>query len=208
MSRASAIHGGLHALGARSDVNAVSAWTCAMGAVGALLFAACGSDGEDPTPDAPVGGPCWPLEATPGGEVELGTGDITFEALGDTLEIITSSAQSDPFVEIHARIRDLPTGDPENLFDPDNPRTKASLFIESLNLTLGVSCPATIGYTAAPVSGAFDLARSLKVGFGFMPIAGIPGRQGRITLEVVSSDRRYAKAEKVVTLTTQIPTAQ
>jgi hypothetical protein len=168
-----------------------------------LLLAACGGE-ADPPVDA---GPCWPLNATPGGEVEIGTGDIDFEPLSDTLEIISSPAQSDPFVEIHSRIRGLPPGDPDDILSTANPKTKINLVIESLGLTLGVDCPANFGYVAATEPGAFDMVHSLHVGFGFMPIDDVPGKQGRITIEVVGSNRRYAKAEKLVTLTASMATA-
>lgn len=167
-----------------------------------LLLGACGGNGG--AVDARVvvdAGPCWPLPSTPGGEVELGTGDIDFVPLGDTLEVISSPAQSDPFVQVHARIRDLPPGDADDIFAPGNPKTKASLVIESLGMTIGVDCPATLGYAAAAEPGAFDMVHSLHVGFGFMPIDQVPGKQGRVTIEVVGSDGHYAKAEKLVTLT-------
>ena len=171
---------------------------------GALLIGACGGNGGS-APDARVAidaaGPCWPLPSTPGGEIEIGTGDIAFEALGDTLDVISSPAQSDPFVQVHARIRDLPPGDADDIFAPGNPRTKASLAIESLGVTIGVDCPASLGYTAsAAAPGAFDMVHSLHVGFGLMPIDQVPGKQGRVTIEIVGADGHYAKAEKLVML--------
>lgn len=172
------------------------------GALGILLLAGCGG-GDDAPPDA--AGPCWPLEASPGGEVEIGTGDIEFEPLADTLEIISSPAQSDPFVEIHSRIRGMPPGDPNDLFNPANPKTKISVAVDSLGLVLANECPATFGYAPSSESGAFDMVHSLHVGFGFMSIADVPGKQARVTIEVVGSNRRYAKAEKLVTLTGSAP---
>ncbi len=173
-------------------------------ALGLGLLAACGGNNSTPA-DARVvvdAGPCWPLPSTPGGEIELGTGDVVFEPLGDTLPIVKSPAQSDPFVQIHARIRGLPPGDADDIFAPANPRTKANVVIESLGLSLGVECPASLGYAAAAAEpGAFDLVHSLHVGFGFMPIDQVPGKQGRVTIEVVGSDGHSAKAEKLVTLT-------
>jgi hypothetical protein len=169
-------------------------------ALGVLLLAACGGKDGSGTGDVDAG-PCWPLNATPGGEVELGTGDIDFEPLADTLQIVSSPAQSDPYVQIHARIRDLPPGDPNDIFASGNPKTKVDLVIESLGLSLGVACPASLGYGPAPESGAFDMVHSLHVGFGFMPIDNVPGTQGRVTIEVVGSNGHYAKAEKLVTLT-------
>jgi hypothetical protein len=179
-------------------------------ALGILLLTACGgSDGTAADASIPSeAGPCWPIPSTPGGEIELGTGDLTFEPLGDTLEIIASPAQSDPFVQVHARIRDLPPGNANDILDPANPRTKASLVIESLGLALGVDCPARIPYIPAPASGAFDLVHSLHVGFGFMPIDQVPGSQGRVTIEIVGSDGHYAKAEKLVTLIASPPAAR
>ena len=170
-------------------------------ALGILLLAACGGTNGTTIDAAPIdAAPCWPVPSTPGGTIELGTGDIAFEPLGDTLEIISSPAQSDPFVQVHARIRDLPPGNTDDLLDPTNPRTKASLVIESLGLTLGVDCPARFAYVASPAPGAFDLVHSLHVGFGFMPIDQVPGKQGHLTIEIVGSDGHYAKAEKLVTL--------
>jgi len=168
----------------------------------ALLLAACGGNGSTGS-DARVvdAGPCWPLPSTPGGSVELGTGDIVFEPLGDTLEVISSPAQSDPFFQVHARIRGLPPGDANDIFAPGNPKTKARVDIEALGVSIGVDCPATLGYAASTEPGAFDMVTSLHVGFGLMPIDQVPGKQGRVTVEVVGSDGHYAKAEKLVTLT-------
>jgi hypothetical protein len=173
----------------------------AHGALGAsLVFASCGSN-DSPVADA---GPCWPLNATPGGQVELGTGDITFAPMPDMIAIISSVSQSDPYLQVHSRIRGLPPGDPENIFDPRNPKTKVSAVIADLALTLGVECPASLGYIASPSSpqsGDFDLSpHSLRLGFGSFPFEQAVGKQALITIEVVGSNGRYAKAEKLVTL--------
>jgi hypothetical protein len=177
----------------------------AHGALGAsLVFASCGSN-DSPVADA---GPCWPLNATPGGQVELGTGDITFAPMPDMIAIISSVSQSDPYLQVHSRIRGLPPGDPENIFDPRNPKTKVSAVIADLALTLGVECPASLGYIASPSSpqsGDFDLSpHSLRLGFGFdhPPLDQLSGKQALITIEVVGSNGRYAKADKLVTLVT------
>jgi hypothetical protein len=170
----------------------------ARGALGtSLLLAACGGNAS-PAVDA---GPCWPLSATPGGQVEIGTGELTFEPLPATLSIITSSAQSDPFVLVHARIRDLPPGNPNDIFDPRNPKTKISLVVNGLTFPIGVDCPASRGYAAAPgMPGAFDMDQAIHVGFFDTPLDQVSGMQARLTVEVVGSDRRYAKDEKLVML--------
>lgn len=160
-----------------------------------LLVAACGGGADDGVlPEV-----CTPLDATPGGEVEIGTGDITFQPLGDTLPIITSSAQSDPFVQVHARIRDLPPGNFDNLFDPHNPRTRVRLEIDGAAMPISVDC-ARLGYVEASEPGAFDLKQSLHVGFGLMPIEPFIGKQTRVIVEVLGANRRSARDEKIVTL--------
>jgi hypothetical protein len=182
----------------------------AHGALGvSLVFASCGSH-DRPPPDA---GPCWPLNATPGGQVELGTGDVTFAPMPDMVAIINNLSQSDPYLQVHSRIRGLPPGDPQNILDPGNPKTKVSAVIADLGLTLGVECPASFGYIASPSSpqsGDFDLSpHSLRLGFGFdhPPLDQLSGKQALISIEVVGSNGRYAKADKLVTLVSMSATA-
>ena len=169
-----------------------------------LLLASCGSN-EHVAVDA---GPCWPLNATPGGQVELGTGDITFEPMPDVLPIINNLSQSDPYLQVHARIQGLPPGNPGDVFDAHNPKTKVSATIADLGLVLSIECPATLGYIAAPEPGAFDLSpHSLRLGFGSFPPDQASGKQARITVEVVGSNGLSAQAEKLVTLTTMSASA-
>ncbi|HWU86838.1 MAG TPA: hypothetical protein VN253_06170 [Kofleriaceae bacterium] len=161
-----------------------------------MLLASCGDDQALPAD----GGPCWPLKASPGGEVQLGTGQIAFQPMPDTLAVVINGSQSDPFLEVHARIRGFPPGDPDNAFDPHNPKTKVSATIEALNLALGVECPASLGYVAGPESGTYDMVHSLRIGLGLLPLGQVSGQQARITVEVVGSNSRTARDEKLVTL--------
>jgi hypothetical protein len=48
--------------------------------------------------------------------------------------------------------------------------------------------------------GVFDMDQAIHVGFFDTPLDQVSGMQGRLTVEVVGSDRRYAKDEKLVTL--------
>ena len=164
-----------------------------------LLLAACGDDqgAADAEP-----GPCWPLDAVSGGEVELGTGDILFEPILATVTVIKNASQSDPFLQVHSRIRGMPPGDPDDPFDPRNPKTKVGAVIEELGLTLGLTCPASLGYVSSPEPDAFDMLHSLRIGFGTFPIDQVAGKQARITIEVVGSNKRYARDEKLVVLMT------
>lgn len=165
----------------------------------ALLLASCG--GGHASPDAAPAGPCWPLDATAGGQATLGTGDVAYEPMPDTLSIIVNGSQADPFLEIHSRIQGIPPGNAIDILDPSNPHTKASAVIDELGLTLGVECPASLGYVASPgVAGDFDLVHSLRLGLRTIPPAQLDGKQARITLEVVGSNGLYAQDMKIVTL--------
>jgi len=170
----------------------------ALGAL--LLLASCGDDGGG---DFPGDGPCWPIQSSPGGSVELGTGDLEWMAIQDTVTIVKNASQSDPYLEVQARMRGMPAGDPYDPFDPRNPRTKVGIAIDALGLMLGIDCPASLGYIASPEAGAYDLGHALRIGFGDYPVDQAVGKQARITLEVVGSNRLYAHDERVVTLTTQ-----
>jgi hypothetical protein len=165
-----------------------------------LLLAACGGD-ERPAVDA---GPCWPLNATPGGQVELGTGDISFEPMPNVLPIINNLSQSDPYLQVQSRIHGFPPGSPDDAFDPRNPKTKVSAEIPELGLVLNpeITCPASLGYVASPAPGAYDLVHSLRLGFRSFPVDQASGKQAHITIEVVGSNGLYAKDEKLVTLMT------
>jgi hypothetical protein len=119
----------------------------------------------------------------------------------DTLPIIMGGGQSDPFLEIHSRIQGIPPGDPFDVLARDNPKTKVTAVVMGLNLTLGVVCPASIGYVSSPIAGSFDLVHSLRIGFGTTQNAQAAiGKQAHITLEVVGGNGLYARDEKTVTV--------
>lgn len=169
---------------------------------GTLLLASCGGPASQAA-DAPPG-PCWPLDAMPGGQAELGTGDIAFEPMPAMLPIMRNGSQADAFLQIHARINGLPPGNPDDLLDPRNPHTKVGAMIDELGLTLGVECPASLGYVASP-GGGFDLVHSLRIGLGTIPLDQVAGKQARITLVVVGANGLSAQDMKLVTLT--VPSA-
>jgi hypothetical protein len=166
-----------------------------------LLSATAACGGNHAAQDA---GACWPLDAKPGGSVELGTGDISFQPMPAMLPITADGSQSDPYIELYARIRGMPPGNPEDFFDPTNPHTKMTATIPGVNLTLGEMCPARIGYVASPEAGAYDLLHSLRLGIGTFPASELDGQQADLDVEVVGSNGLYAKDEKTVTLTVAV----
>lgn len=167
------------------------------GVLGAgLLLAACGS--SEHTVDAG----CGPIGDTP--RVEAGTGKVTFEPMPDVLPVSSNNSQSDPYLEIHARIHGIPPGNPDDAFDPSNPKTSEVVVIAALGLTLGpgIDHPGTLGYVCSPAADAYDLIHSIKIGFGFgqTPLDQVSGKQARITIQVVGSNGATASDEKLVTL--------
>ena len=165
--------------------------------LGCMVAAGCGG-GSNATPDA---GPCWPLAAVPGGAVTIGTGDISYAPMPDALPIVANGSQSDPFLQVHARMMGLPPGDPQDFFSPTNPRTMVGAVIPDFGLTLGVSCPATIGYVVSPDDPSmYDLQHSLRIGLGTMAVASVANHQAIITVTVVGSNGEAATDSKTVTL--------
>lgn len=168
-----------------------------LGFVACVACAAC--DNTTPPADA---GPCWPpANAVPGGQVTIGTGDISWQAMPAMLAIVANGSQSDPFLQIHSRIRGMPPGNANDPFDPANPKTLVSATIPDLGITLGVSCPATIGYVTSPDDPtSFDLLHSLRIGIGTQPIASVVGHQATLTVEVAGSNGLLAMDSKTVML--------
>ena len=80
------------------------------------LLAAIRVVGAIPMPLSALGA-CWPLETTPGGHVQIGTGDLAFEPMPDVLPIVHGAAQSDPYLEVHARIQGIHAWDPVTRLD-------------------------------------------------------------------------------------------
>lgn len=161
------------------------------------LLASCTDEPPLEDPYDP-NGPCWPLDWEEGGEIELGTGAVDFEPMPGELSA-AFGGQADPYLLVNARIRGIPPGDPNNIFEPTNPRTRANAVIEELGLEIGGTCPFRVGYRASS-NGAFQLSSALRIGFGTFPLDQVAGKQARITIEVIGANRRHARAEKLVTI--------
>jgi hypothetical protein len=161
-----------------------------------MMLAACGSS------ERPVDAGCGLVGDTP--SAQAGTGDLTFEPMPDVLPVFSNASQSDPYLEVHARIHGIPPGNPKDALDPGNPKTSEVVVIAALGLTLGPDAdhPATLGYVCSPDANAYDMVHAIRIGFGFgqTPLDQVSGKQARITIAVVGSNGASASDEKLVTL--------
>jgi hypothetical protein len=173
-----------------------------------LLLGACGQGGggagdaavDDAPTDAPRG-PCWSTDGSqPRGTITLGTGQTTFMPMPDQ-QPLEYGPQGGFDIQVNAQMTGLLPGNPANILDPDNPRTRFRVFFvdtgESINR--GV-CPFRLAYVPAATPGTYVLqvgtAVQYEVCYGSQ---GIFGRQVKVVLEILDSDGGYATTEKIVT---------
>jgi hypothetical protein len=173
-----------------------------------LVLAACGGD-PDPVVvppddmmipiDAPPAGPCWPFDtATPGGSIQLGTGD-SFVAMPDEVKVHFGT-QLGYDIPVNARVTGMVPGNPNDVLDPINPRTRfRAFFVDTGEPINPAVCPIRIAYEQKP-SGDFDLSFASAVLFEVgLPEDQIFGRQVRVVVEIIDNNKLYATDEKVVT---------
>ena len=198
-------------------------WFAALFGFGASLHG-CGDDAAtaaDGGADGPASsGPCLEeLSAFPGvdpvpkGMAILGTGYDHFIAMPEELPLVFGS-QNGFNVDAHVQMSGLEPGDPANLYDPSNPRTRVRAYFADDGRPLNdvAKCPFRVGYQ--PEGGAtYELARGVPVVFDTCWRAEhLIGRQLVIKLEVVDSTNGLATDERVVTAVAPIdptyPTAE
>ncbi|MDB4959315.1 MAG: hypothetical protein JWO36_6884 [Myxococcales bacterium] len=139
---------------------------------------------------------CWPVEtSTPKGSVDLGTGDTAFEAMPDQLALVYGE-QGGFHIPARSRIHGLEPGDPVDIANPTNPRTRFIAYFENGDPNTNVKCGVRLGY--GTVAGDYTIANRVM----FDPVLG-PGalfnKRFRVTLEVIDSTGGYAMDEKMIT---------
>ncbi|HEY0251764.1 MAG TPA: hypothetical protein VGC41_09565 [Kofleriaceae bacterium] len=164
-----------------------------------LIGAALAGCGSDPAPlDA---GDCWPMSSsTPGGTIELGTGDSAFVAMPTEITLVYGS-QGGYHIPTRARIRGMQPGDLLDITSPTNPRTRIrGFFSDSGDATYGEACPLRVGYQGQ-TDGSFVEPNVIESRF-FESLApgDLEGKQVRVRAEVIDSNNLYASDEKVITV--------
>ena len=170
------------------------------------LLVGCGEsspsavDAMADAPDAAKAGPCWPIDGTTmAGTIQLGGGEGAFVPMPDNLPVVYGP-QLGFHIPVHARISSMIPGNPADVLDPTNPRTRFRAFFEDTGLAInGVVCPIRLAYKQATAT-EHDLLRDSAVLFEIgLPEDQIFGRRVHVMVEVIDSSGKYAKDEKTIT---------
>lgn len=174
-----------------------------------VLASACGDDpastvdgGPDVPADAAPNVSCWfdNVPRVPHGTLELGTGVYGFEAMPDVLPLAYGS-QDGFMLFANVRMSGFSPGDPTNIQDPANPRTRIRAFFADTGVPLNyyAKCPNRIGYEPTD-DGDFELVEAIPVIFETCWRSNhLFGARIRIIAEILEPDGRLARDEKIVT---------
>lgn len=183
-------------------------WSSVIGLV-LVMLAACGDgdvvEGDMAPPDADTpDGPsleCWPGDGTLlKGSLTLGTGTDTFVPMPDELQL-QHGASGGYSVIVNARMTGLAPGNVENLFDPDNPRTRIRGFFADDNVPISrySMCPFRLGYRV--VGDAYQLAEPVSIIFETCWHSDqLFNRPIRIEATIMDASGGYAHAANTVVL--------
>jgi hypothetical protein len=175
----------------------------------AALMAGCSDDDEggsggdagsvsDAGASSDASADCWPVEtSTPAGEIEIGTGAGPFEPMPEMLPFIRGT-QGGTFLIVHARLKALEPGNPDDFLDPTNPKTKFSAILAD-GTEVTRECPGTVGYKPSAEEGYFERQRFHTL--EFLPFElGQMAFDSDVTLvaEVIDAQGRYARDERTV----------
>jgi hypothetical protein len=175
--------------------------------ISAALLIACGS-GDPAAIDAPPhdatpvdAGPCWPeLTHTPRGSATLGTGWDTYQPIPEELPL--EYGVQDGFMLIaHARMTGFDPGNPNNIYDETNLRTRIRAYFDETDIPLNyyAHCAWRYPYLDSG-TGDYVLYQGAPVIFEVCwRSAHLFGQRIRIELEILDDDGGYTTDVKVVT---------
>ena len=172
--------------------------------LGAALCA-CGDDApatvDAPTDDAdaPDAPPCWELvDPIPKGVGILGTGYDQFESMPTDLPL-EYGPQGGFNLVANVRMQGLAPGNPANVFDPSNPRTRIVAYFADTGVQISGNCPFHVGYKPVDAT-TYEFNSGVPVIFETCWGAEhLIGRQLRVKLEIYDSANGYVTDERVVT---------
>ncbi len=174
-------------------------------ALAGVMGAGCGEDPAGtpdgmPEPDGPPG-PCWPDQPPPpqGGTAVLGTGRDGFEPMPDELPL-EYGAQDGFMLITNVRMSGFVPGNPQDVLDPKNPRTRVRAYFDDTNEPLNyyITCPFRTAYV--PDGAEYRLIEAVPIVFETCwRSVHLFDRKVRIELEVLDGTGAYATDVKVVT---------
>ena len=161
--------------------------------------------GSDATADAGPPQPCWPdVTHVPQGSAQLGTGVdgyAGYKPMPDVLPLEYGTQDGYNLVA-HVRMTGFSPGDPANLFDPRNPRTRIRAYFDDTDVPLNVAaeCPFRLGYVPTG-TGEFEMVSAVPVIFDTCWRSdNLIGRPLRIELEMLDgTSGGFTTDTKVVT---------
>src|SRR5690349_19261281 len=144
---------------------------------------------------------CWPdLVHVPQGTVTLGTGRAAFEDMPEMLPLEYGTQGGFDLVA-NVRMTGFFPGNPENIVDPSNPRTRIRAFFDDTNVPLDAfsRCPTRTAYVPSS-AGGYEFPAGVGVVFELCWRSDrLFGKRIRIELELMDDCGGYASAVKVVT---------
>lgn len=168
-----------------------------------LAITACsgGASGTDAAIDAYVPGPCWPEgPTTPHGNVVLGTGYTAYEPMPANLVLEYGVQDGYNFIA-NVRMSGFDPGNPSDVLDPKNPRTRIRAYFEDGNIPLNfyASCPVRLSYIDAG-GGEYVMQSGIPIIFETCWRSdNLIGKRIRIDLELADAQGRVAVDSKIVT---------
>lgn len=143
---------------------------------------------------------CWPdVTRVPHGSVSLGTGRDAFEPMPDVLPLEYGPQNGYDFM-VNVRMTGFDPGNPDEILDPSNPRTRIRAFFADTNVPLAFSanCPTRTAY-ARSSTGDYELGGTAVVFETCWRSDRLFGKQIRIELELLDDCGHYASDTKTVT---------
>lgn len=153
---------------------------------------------DAPKPDA---GPCWPMATSvPKGTLQLGTGETTFVPMPDQVNLVYGP-QGGFHVPVRGRMTGLQPGNPVDILDPGNPRSRYRAFLMNGQPAYDYgTCPGRYGYIDDGSGGDITPAIIEARFFECMGPADLFFKQFLVQAEVIDSTGGYAMDQKLVTV--------
>ncbi|MBA3818856.1 MAG: hypothetical protein H0X17_08190 [Deltaproteobacteria bacterium] len=144
---------------------------------------------------------CWPeLVTTPRGSAVLGTGRGGFEPMPEVLPLEYGTQDGYNLVA-HVRMSGFEPGDPKNIYERRNPRTRIRAYFDDTGVPLNfyARCPFRNGYIAAD-DGGYELGEGVPIIFETCWRSNhLFGARIRIELELMDDAGGYTKDVRIVT---------